>query len=379
MKGGLLKLKEDLQDKYGKNSVMFAGDMPKRDPISSGSLALDFATGIGGLPSDRVIEVAGGEGCGKTTLGLFTMKNFLDQQPERAAVIIDTEHKLTDSWVEYLVGEERMSRILVLWPDTMEQATDMYTKCVSSGEVSMVLFDSIGGSPSQRVTNKSAESGNIGGNALSVTRWAQLAAIYSQKYHCLTFAVNQVREDMSGYRRHITPGGRGFKHAVPLRIQMKRGRGKLFDKIDGEELQVGFSVVAKLVKNQLGGIEGRTAWWWFYSVPTEKYGFGIDTLEEIVRLGITVRVIQQAGAWYSHHGLPGGKIKSKDALYKVIRDSEELKGVIVKETLETLKQGGELVNRVAPISDPDAPIDDPTVMMGDVFLDQEEESGEEYE
>ena len=355
----LNKLKDDLVGKYGADSVMFTHEIPIRPVVSSGSLALDFATGIGGFPSDRVIEVAGQEGSGKSSLGLITMANFLDAQPDRGAIILDTEHKLTASWVEQLIGKERMERVILLWPDSMEQATDMYTKAVSSGEISFVMLDSIGGSPSQRVMTKSAEIGNIGGNALAVTRFAQLASIYSQKYHVLTFGVNQTREDLAGYHRMITPGGRAWKHACVLRIQLKRGQGKVEKKIDGEDIPIGYDVIAKISKNQLAP-PGRTAFYWFFNVNTDgEHPFGIDQLDEIIRLGITTKVIRQGGAWYNHAALPDGKIQGREALIALVREDEALRQTLVSEIKVVLAEGsGEIANLVAPMTNPEEDLAD---------------------
>ena len=354
----LTKLKDELATKYGADSVMFTNEIPVRPVVSSGSLALDFATGIGGFPSDRVIEVAGQEGSGKSSLGLITMANFLDAQPDRGAIILDTEHKLTASWVEQLVGKERMERVILLWPDSMEQATDMYVKAVSSGEISFVMLDSIGGSPSQRVMTKSAEIGNIGGNALAVTRFAQLASIYSQKYHCLCYGVNQTREDLAGYHRMITPGGRAWKHACVLRIQLKRGQGKIEKKIDGEDIPIGYEVIAKIAKNQLAP-PGRTAFYWFFNVNTDgEHPFGIDQLDEIIRLGITTKVIKQGGAWYNHMALSEGKIQGREALIALVREDKALQQTLVSEIKAVLAEGGEVANLVAPMTNPEEDLAD---------------------
>ena len=254
------KLLAEMQAKYGADAIMRASDVPVRPPTTSGSLALDFATGIGGLPSDRVIEVAGGEGSGKTTLGLLSMMHFLDENPDRLAVILDTEHKLTMDWVQYLIGAARMERVIYLQPDYMEQATNMYVDAVSSGQVGFVLFDSIGGSPTKAAAEKEAEKVQVGGNAGAVTKFARLAATHSSKYHCLTFCVNQLREDMEGFRRHMTPGGRGFKHACVMRIKLRRSTSdKVEAVVNGEKMVVGFKVFASVIKNQMGA-EGRTAW-----------------------------------------------------------------------------------------------------------------------
>lgn len=360
----LTKVKDALTEQYGDGSVRWINEIPTRPLVSSGSLALDFACG-GGFPSDHCIEVAGREGCGKTSLGLLTMRNFLDGQPDRGTMILDLEHKLTISWVEQLLGKERMERVILLWPDHMEEATDMFTKAVASGQISFVMVDSIGGAPSQRVTNKSAEIGNIGGNALAVTRFAQLASIYSQKYNTLTFGINQTREDIAGYHRHIVPGGQAWKHACVLRIQMKRGKGVVEDKVGGESIPVGHEIISKVVKNQLAA-PGRSASYWFFHVPTEKYTtFGIDTLDEVVRLALVTEVIRQGGAWYYHEGLPGGKIQSKDALIQAVRINSELHEILVQEVIEVVSTDSTIANLVVPISDPEQP-------LGDTLLDDTE-------
>lgn len=353
------KLKADIATKWGESSVMMANETPPdRPPISSGSIALDFAIGIGGLPTDKVIEVAGGESGGKTTLGLFAMRNFLAAQPDRATLILDLEHKLSLPWVKKIVGEEYMDRVMLVWPDSAEQATDIFTKAVGTGNISFVLFDSIGGAPTQRVTEKSAEIGNVGGNALAITRFAQLASIYSHKYNCLVFGVNQIRDDMAGYNRHIVPGGHGWVHACALRIKLKKGRNKVERKIDGELVPVGYDVTAKIMKNQLGGVEGRTAWYWFYNVPTDEYGFGIDQLDEVVRLSEVTGVVERKGAWYYHEGLPDGKIQSREKLTNYVRDHEAFKNQLVGDTMDLLK-AGKFERTVAPIVDIDAEEDAP--------------------
>lgn len=365
----LLKVKTSLEDKHGPESVMLLTDMPRRPFVSSGSLALDFALG-GGLPSDRIIEVAGTEGTGKTTLALLAMQQFLDAQPDRGAMILDLEHKMSVSWVEQLIGAERMARVILAWPDTAEQATDIYTEAVKSGQVCFVLFDSIAGAPTQRVTGKSAESGNVGGNSLAISRFASSAAILSQKHNCLTFCVNQVRDDMAGYHRLITPGGRALKSACVIRIHLKQGKGRIDEDINGEKITIGYVVVAKVIKNQQA-VEGRTAWYWFFNVPTQKWGFGVDTIDEIVRLSVLTKIVTRAGAWYSHHLLPNGKIQSLDRLTTYIKEHPEMRKDVAEEVKARL---ADVAADVAPISDPDSPIVEPDG-VGEIFL--RGESGDE--
>jgi len=359
------KLLPQLQDKYGAESIMMANQIPKRPVIGSGSLALDYATGIGGFPSDRVIEIAGQEGSGKTTLGLLAMSNFLDADPSRAALILDTEHKLDSEWVSTLVGPGREDRVVITYPDTIEQATNIYVSAVAGdaklkipgGTVGFVLFDSIGGSPTAR-RNTDFEVAGFGGNSGGVTEFARIAGGLSHKHHCLTIGINQVREDMTGYHRHMTPGGRGWKHACSLRLQLKRGSAKITEKINGEDWQIGFEVACKVVKSGLSA-EGRVASWYFYNVPTQAHGFGVDRIDEIVRLGILTEVIERKGGWYHHPTLPAEKgehrILGRDRLMDFIGSDKAVQQTLSQEIKARL---ADHASEVAPMSDPDAPLED---------------------
>jgi len=346
----MLKLVADIQAKYGPDSIMMAGEMPVRPAKPSGSLALDFAIGIGGLPPDRVIEVAGDEGSGKTTLGLLALKTFLTKDPTRFAAILDLEHKTTADWAIQHLGQEMWdNQVLYAQPDFMEQATNMYVDIVSSGLVQFVLFDSIGGAPTKAATEKEAEKVQVGGNAGAVTKFSRLASTYSAKYNCLTFCVNQVRADMEGFRRHMTPGGHGFKHACVLRIKLRKStQDKVEAVVNGEKMVVGHKIFASIVKNQLAP-PGRTAWWWMYHVATPEYGFGIDTMDEIVRLAILTGVIKQRVSYYDHPALQNGTVKGVTNLSKAIAEDEVLRQSIISETMAVLNTDGSLLAEVAPI------------------------------
>jgi len=334
----LLEIKLQLEKSFGPEAVMFASEVPVYPMISTGSLSLDFAIG-GGFPQDRAIEVFGEERSGKTTLGLIAMCNFLDERPEKSALILDVEHKLTIPWVESLIGSERMKRVVIMWPRSIENATDMYVQALESEQFCFCLFDSIGGAPTIRTMQtasgqrKSAETGNMGGNALGVTRFAQIAEIYSHVYRCLTFGVNQMREDFSGYNRPQTPGGRAWKHACALRLYVKRvPKEEVFVKIDGENVRVGFKVVAKAIKNHLpGGVEDRLGFYWFMNINTEEYGFGIDRVDEVVRLSVATGLLEQRGAWYYHQALEGGKIQSLGRLVEAVKGDQTLRMTLDSE------------------------------------------------
>lgn len=348
----------DLQKEFGEDTIMRAVDIPKRPGITSGSLALDFAVGFHGLPQDRVIEISGKESSGKTTLAIMAMTHFLDANPQRGALFLDLEHKLTSDWLEYLVGEERMKRIIYIQPDHAEQATNIYKKALLSGQVCFALYDSIAGAPTKR-RNDDAEVAGYGGNAGAITEFARSSALLSAKYVCLTVGINQTRDDFGGYNRLITPGGRGWKAACILRLELVKSTREIeWDTINGEKVPIGHMIYCKVRKNQLGGIEGRTCNWYFYSVDTEKHPFGIDTLDEIVRLGVATEVLQRTGGWYTHPALPANgkgehKVQGIEAIRKLVREDESLRVTLTSEILTSLDNHADAV---APIQDVDSPI-----------------------
>lgn len=356
-------LTAQMQQEIGVDAVILASDMPCRPAITSGSLALDYATGIGGLPPDRLIEISGKEGTGKTALALLSMAKVLDANPDRMALLLDLEHKMSRSWLIDLVGQERAERTMLFSPDDAEHATNYYRTMVggdeklkiASGQFCFALFDSIGGAPTMRFS-EDATKGRVGGNSLAIGEFARSAAVMSSKYICQTIGVNQVRADMKGFNRLVVPGGQAWLHAVTMRLWLKAGRGKVIEKINNEEMQVGCEVSCKVMKNGLAA-PYRVATWWFYNVFTERYGFGIDTLEEIVRLGTLTGVITRGGAWYHHRLLPEDKgahrVMGRDRLMETIRDNPEIQKGIAVDVIERLGTG-EFAARVAPV-EPEEP------------------------
>lgn len=351
------KLIDQINKKYGDNVMMRASEVPVYPAVHSGSYALDFAIGIGGLPSDRTIEIGGVEGCGKTTLALLAMVQNLNEFPERSALIMDMEHKLTMSWLRTLIGEELMDsgRVLYVQPDHIEQATNIYVDLVATGQVSFVLYDSIGGSASMAVMTKEAEKVQVGGDAKAIGKLMNLANIYSSKYRCCSVFINQERVDMDGYRRYMTPGGMKAKYMFILRIRLKASTSKedkIFRKVNGEEMMIGNLIKATIMKNQLAA-PYRTAEWKMYHVWTEEFGFGIDTTEEIVRLGMATGVITGSG-WYTHPAFPDNgkgehKLQGKAGVQAAVKADKALRDTIVSETLAVLKSDEELVASIVPI------------------------------
>lgn len=356
----------DLQKEFGENRVMMASDIPVGPAISTGSLALDYATGYGGFPSNRVVELSGREGVGKTTLALLTMLNALEMYPQRGALFLDVEHKITKEWLEMLVGKDVLiNRVIYLQPTSIENATNMYRQAVSSGQVCIATLDSIGGAPTVR-RNDDAEVGHYGGNSIGVGEFSRAAATFSSVYNCLTIGINQTRADMSGYNALITPGGKAWTHAPILRIELVKGRDTESIKLPGEEkpVPIGYTIYAKVRKNQVGP-PGRTAMYWFFNVFTEQFGFGVDQLDEITRLGIKTRVLTLKGGWYHHPAFPIDA-KGEHKLNGLAKVKAEVKAdAALRKTLTTeiLAHLDEVGAQVAPMSDPDAPVEELSDLM----------------
>ena len=341
----------DLQKQFGENKVMMASNIPVGPPIHTGSHGLDFATGYGGFPSNRVVEICGREGCGKTTLGLMSMLSALEKYPQRGALLLDVEHKITPEWLEMIVGKELLeSRIIYIQPTSIEEATNVYRKAVGSGQVCMAMLDSIGGAPTVR-RNDDAEVGHWGGNAIGVGEFARSAATLSATHDCLTIGINQTRADMSGYHALNTPGGYAWKHAVVMRVELVRGKETETATIDNEKVPIGYNIFGKIRKNQVGA-PGRVASWWFFNIWTPEHGFGVDAVDEITRLSIKTNTVVKAGGWYKHPALPKGQVQGLPALIAAVKADESLRQTIVSEVLASLKEHG---SAVAPMSDPDEP------------------------
>lgn len=320
---------------------MSLDEVPKTGIISSGSLSLDYATGIGGFPDNRVIEISGANGAGKSTLSFRAMRNALEKNPDKLALYLDLEGRISSDWAAKHLGDV-VDRMMISQPETVEEATDVYTEALRTGSFCIAVFDSIGGAPSQRVTGKSATIGNVGGNALAITRFAQFAQTYSNKYRCLTIGVNQTRDDLGGYNRLVTPGGQAWKFACSLRIEIKRKtRDVLWTKdVDGQDVVCGYKVSAKIHKNSIGRA-GTAIEYWLYTLDTEQYGpVGIDQSQELINLSILAGVLEKGGAGvYRSELLPEGKVRGYDKLIRLLLDDKDTFEKVKTALTEKMSKG----------------------------------------
>ena len=263
----------------------------------------------------------------------------------RNALYCDIEGRFDQHWAANFIDRRWLERkLLVTWPDTIENATTMYVDALRTGTFAVAAIDSIGGAPTVKTFDKEAEKASVGGNAVGVTAFAKYAQNMSNKFTCLTIGLQQVRADMEGFRRYITPGGEGWKHACSLRIELRRSNKEVVydDDPGAPETQVvcGFKVHARLHKNSVG-LSGREVAPWFYTMPC-KYGDpGFDRLQDVVNLATLSGVLEKgASGTYRSDILPDGRIRGYDRLIQYLRDNEDVYNSLRSQMEDRLLHGG---------------------------------------
>ena len=239
---GVLK---DISKKYGDNVAKFGADNLEVDGILSlGSPMLDYCL-YGGIPEGRIIELSGAEGSGKTTTAFMIAASYIKEELKRntdnprCIIFLDNEGTLDPTWASvfgYDLSEDAPVKTIVIRPEgqNAEEIFDMALNLLRTGEVGLLIFDSIATLVPAQIADESMEKYQMGGIAKSLTRFANTALGLLRKYHATLIAINQVRENMSAYGNPITtPGGRAWKHACSSRLMFKRG--DFFD-ADGNKL-----------------------------------------------------------------------------------------------------------------------------------------------
>ena len=245
MSDSLNDVLKKISKKYGDNVAKFGADDLAVDGILSlGSPMLDYCL-YGGIPEGRIIELSGAEGSGKTTTAFMIAASYIKEELKRnpdnprCIIFLDNEGTLDPTWASvfgYDLSEDAPVKTIVIRPEgqNAEEIFDMALNLLRTGEVGLLIFDSIATLVPAQIADESMEKYQMGGIAKSLTRFANTALGLLRKYHATLIAINQVRENMSAYGNPITtPGGRAWKHACSSRLMFKRG--DFFD-ADGNKL-----------------------------------------------------------------------------------------------------------------------------------------------
>ena len=312
-----------IERQFGKGSVMLMGDggaIPDIASVSTGSLGLDIALGIGGLPRGRVVEIYGPESSGKTTLTLHVVAEV--QKLGGTAAFIDAEHALDPLYAQKL--GVNVDELLVSQPDTGEQALEITDMLVRSGGVDVVVIDSVAA-----LTPKAEIEGDMGDSHVGLQARLMSQALRKltgniKRSNTMVIFINQIRMKIGVMfgSPETTSGGNALKFYASVRLDIRRtGAIKRGDEVVGNETKV------KVVKNKVA--------------PPFKlalfeilYGEGISREGELIELGVEHKLIEKAGAWYSYNGERIGQGKEKVRLF--LKENPDIAQVIEKQLRDLL-------------------------------------------
>ena len=306
-----------IEKQFGKGTVMKMGDREIVDipSVSTGSLGLDIALGIGGLPKGRVVEIFGPESSGKTTLTLQAIAEC--QKAGGTAAFIDAEHALDPNYAEKL--GVNVDELLLSQPDTGEQALEVTDMLVKSGSVDLIVVDSVAA-----LTPRAEIEGDMGDHHVGLQARLMSQALRKitgniQRSNAMVIFINQIRMKIGVMfgNPETTTGGNALKFYSSVRLDIRRiGAVKEGEEVVGNETRV------KVVKNKV-------------SPPFKQaefqimYGEGINTEGEILELGQKLELVEKSGSWYSHNGekIGQGKVNAS----KFLRENNKIRDSLVKE------------------------------------------------
>ncbi|PKP34864.1 MAG: recombinase RecA [Bacteroidetes bacterium HGW-Bacteroidetes-17] len=310
----------NIEKSYGKGAIMKLGDNPidNIESISTGSIGLDYALGIGGLPKGRITEIYGPESSGKTTLAIHAIAEC--QKKGGIAAFIDAEHAF-DRFYAQKLGVD-IQNLLVSQPDNGEQALEITENLIRSGAIDIIVIDSVAA-----LTPRSEIEGEMGDSKMGLQArlmsqaLRKLTATISKTGACCIF-INQLREKIGVMfgNPETTTGGNALKFYASVRLDIRR----LSQIKDGESVK-GNRTRVKVVKNKV-------------APPFQKaefdiiYGEGISKIGEIIDLGVEANIIKKSGSWFSYGETKLGQ--GRDAVKALLKDNPELSEEIEKKIME---------------------------------------------
>ena len=313
----------NIEKHYGKGTIMKLGDSPIEDvpTISTGSIALDNALGIGGLPKGRVTEIYGPESSGKTTLAIHVVAEA--QKAGGIAAFVDAEHAFDRFYAEKLGVDTQ--NLFVSQPDNGEQALEITDNLIRSGAIDIIVIDSVAA-----LTPKSEIEGEMGDSKMGLQARLMSQALRKltstiSKTGAICIFINQLREKIGVMfgNPETTTGGNALKFYSSVRLDIRRiGQIKDTESVSGNRVRV------KVVKNKVAPP--------FRSAEFDLiYGEGISKLGEIIDLGVDHDIIKKSGSWYSYGDTKLGQ--GRDAVKSLLADNPELAEELEAKIREAIK------------------------------------------
>ncbi len=312
-----------IEKQFGKGSIMRLGEgevVEDIQTVSTGSLGLDIALGVGGLPRGRVVEIYGPESSGKTTLTLQVIAEM--QKTGGTCAFVDAEHALDPQYAQKL--GVNLQDLLISQPDTGEQALEIVDSLVRSGAVDLIVIDSVAA-----LTPKAEIEGDMGDSlpglqARLMSQSLRKLTATIKKANCMVIFINQIRMKIGVMfgSPETTTGGNALKFYASVRIDIRRiGSIKKGDEVIGNETKV------KVVKNKVAPP-------FKDAVFDILYGEGISRLGEIIDLGVQAKIVDKAGSWYSYNGEKIGQ--GRDNTREFLRENPDLAREIENRIREQL-------------------------------------------
>ena len=375
---------EQIEKAYGAGSIMKLGQNTHLDVdvIPTGSLALDLALGVGGVPKGRIIEIYGPESSGKTTVALQMVAQAQKRGGE--AAFIDVEHALDPAYARALGVD--IDNLLVSQPDTGEQALEIAEALVRSGALDIVVFDSVAAMVTKGEIEGEMGDAHVGQLARLMSQAMRKLTAIVGRSNCVAIFINQIREKIGVAfgNPETTTGGRALKYFATIRIDVRKGEAIK----DGNEV-IGNVTKCKVVKNKVAPPFKE-------AVFDLMYGEGTSYEGEIIDIGSVLGIIAKSGSWFSYKSerIGQGKERAKEFLKghpeicaeieQIIRDNIDnfvmapvkgaKQGSMELRTGVTIKLGGETITPPERKAEPAAPVDDPAApddALTDIDLDVE--------
>ena len=307
----------DIEKQFGKGAVMKLGDNEHReiDVISSGSLSLDIALGVGGYPKGRIIEIFGPESSGKTTFALHAIAEA--QKKGGRAAFIDAEHSLDPTYAAKL--GVNINDLLLSQPDNGEQALEICEALVRSGAISVIVIDSVAALVPQAEIEGEMGDNHVGLQARLMSQALRKLSGIINKTNTVAIFINQLREKVGVMfgNPEVTPGGRALKFYSSVRLEVRKA-----EQIKNGNDVIGNKTAIKVVKNKVAPP--------FKSCVVDiMYGEGVSKNGEIVDLATDANIIEKSGAWYAYKGEKLGQ--GRDNVKELFKTNDKLRNEI--ETL----------------------------------------------
>lgn len=324
---------QQIDKQFGEGTIMFMGENKHMDleHISTGSLMLDLALGIGGLPKGRIIEVYGAESSGKTTLCLHAVAEA--QKAGGMAAFIDVEHALDPVYAKALGVD--VDNLLVSQPDTGEQALEIIETLVRSGAIDIVVLDSVAAMATKAEIDGDMGDAHVGVQARLMSQAMRKLTAIIGKTNCVAIFINQIREKIGVLygNPETTPGGRALKFYASVRIDVRKGEPLK----NGTEI-IGSRVKCKVVKNKVAPP--------FKTAEFDMiFGEGISKIGEIIDCAVEFNIIKKSGSWFSYDDMKigQGKDKVKEFLKENAQICDEIEKKVRDEFEKRANNGEEII------------------------------------